>query len=175
LAAAPLSYSFLDGGQLRMTPVQSAVRAIRHVLQEHGDEGTRIGGPANPEAIRWFGQLLGWVWPGSYVEVLSHHDGVVVQDAIVLRFLDSIERFLIFRAAWHRPDGFWPVADDGCGNYFALALGRRDTGGECPVVFFEVMANVQEPAYTVAENYTRFLRDYMRRQCERLGCSELSA
>ena len=154
-----------------MMKAEEAVRAIRHVVQDHGDEGTRLGGPANLESLHWFGRLLGWEWPPSYVQVLARHDGVVVQDAIVFRFVESIERFLMLHAAWHHPGGFWPVGSDGCGNYFALSLGRRDPAGECPVVFFEMIASAEQPEYTAASDYAEFVRDHLRQQCERVGCA----
>lgn len=157
-----------------MSEVEAAVRAIRHVVQDHGDAGTRLGGQANAEAVHWFGRLLGWDWPRSYVDILTRHDGVMVQDAIVFGLVESIERFLMLREAWHRPDGYWPVASDGCGNYYALAIGRRDSVGECPVVFFEMIASPEQPESTVAESYAAFVRGHMRQQCERLGCSTLA-
>lgn len=154
-----------------MAIVQDAVLAIRHVVQEHGDQCTRIGGPANIESIRWFGRLLGWTWPASYIEVLAQHDGVIVQDAIVFRFLESIEVFLLFHSTWHQPTGYWPVASDGCGNYFALALGPQNSAGECPVVFFEMISSEVDPKFTVAPSYADFVCGHMRKQCERVGCS----
>jgi hypothetical protein len=144
------------------------------VVQDHPDEGTRLGSRADAEAVRWFGQVLGWAWPPSYVDVLSRHDGVVVQDAILLGFVASIERFLPYHRSWYRPGGYWPIASDGCGNYFALALGQRDAAGECPVVFIDTMADAEEPAYTVAASYAGFVRGHMRCQCERFGCSALT-
>jgi hypothetical protein len=92
----------------------------------------------------------------------------------VFGFVESIELFLILHGPWHRPDGYWPVASDGCGNYFALAIGQRDSGGECPIVFFEMTASAEKPAYTVAECYAAFIREHMRQQCERAGCSAMA-
>jgi cell wall assembly regulator SMI1 len=154
-----------------MTTTEDAVRAIRHVVQDHGDEGTRLGEPADSKAFLWFGQLLGWEWPPSYVEVLARHDGVTVQDAIVSRFVESIEAFLILHESWHHPAGYWPVATDGCGNYFALSFGHRDSNGECPVVFFEMSANDEQPESTVAASYAEFVQTQMGHQCKRLGCN----
>jgi hypothetical protein len=155
----------------RAMTAEDAVRAIRHVVQKHGDAGTRLGGPADRDALDWFGRLLGWHWPPSYLDVLARHDGVVVQDAIVFGFLESVGRFLTLHGLWHRPAGFWPVASDGGGNYYALALGRRDAAGECPVVFFEILASAEQPECTVAENFADFLFDHMTLQCRREGCS----
>lgn len=156
-----------------MAPVEEAVMAIRHVVQNHGDEGTILGDLIDPNPLHWFGRLLGWEWPPSYTELLARHDGVTVQDAIVFRFAESMERFLSLHEDWHRPDGYWPVASDGCGNYFALSLGKRDPAGECPVVFFEMISSCEQPDSTVAMSYAEFVRSLMRQQCERVGCAEL--
>jgi hypothetical protein len=160
--------------QMPMTSEQ-AILAIRHVVQDHGDEGTRLGDAALCDGIRWFGSLLGWAWPTSYLEVIGKHDGVMVRDAWVFSFLESVERFLFLHERWHRPDGFWPVASDGCGNYFALSLGRTHPLGESPVVFFDMIESPEEPVELVAENYAAFIVGHMRRQCECLGCRVLSS
>ncbi len=154
-----------------MATSQDAILAIRHVVQEHGDESTRLGRPADQDAIKWFGHLLGWEWPPCYLEVLAKHDGVLVRDAIVFGFLKSIESFLILYPVWHRRDGFWPVASDGCGNYYALAMAQRDKAGECPVVFLEMITSAETPAYSADESYVDFVSSHMRRQCESVGCS----
>src|SRR5690348_3151312 len=115
---------------------ERAILAIRHVVQDHGDVGTCLGRAAHCDGICWFGGLLGWSWPPSYLEVIAKHDGVTVQDAWVFGFLESVERFLLLHGEWHKPDGYWPVASDGCGNYFALSFGHLGLSGEVPVVFF---------------------------------------
>jgi cell wall assembly regulator SMI1 len=153
-----------------LATAREAVEAVRHVVQEHGDDHSRLGGPADPDAVRWFARLLGWEWPPSYVDVLASHDGVLVEDAIVYRFVESIETLLLRHQSWHRPDGFWPVASDGCGNYYALALAQRQGGGECPVVFFDMIADRDRPADAVAPSYADFVCGLMRRQCERREC-----
>ncbi len=157
-----------------MATIEEAVLALRHVVQEHGDEGTELGEPADGKGVRWFGQLLGWEWPSSYVEMLERHNGVVVQDAIVFKFLESIDLFLRLHESWHRPDGYWPVASDGCGNYFALALGQRDSASECPVVYFDMMEDSEKPQTTIASSYPAFIMERMQKQCEQAECSELA-
>lgn len=154
---------------------EQAILAIRHVVQDHGDEHTRLGRAAHGEGVRWFGGLLGWAWPPSYLEVIARHDGVMVRDAWILSFMESVERFLLIHEEWHRPDGFWPVASDGCGNDFALSFGHRDASGEAPVVFFDMIESRHEPVETVAGSYAAFIVRQMRRECERLGCRELSS
>lgn len=154
-----------------MASATEAVRAIRHVVQEHGDAHTRLGGTANLRGIVWFGQLLGWRWPPSYLQIIEKHDGVLVQDAIVWSFLESFEAFLRFHDAWHRPDGFWPVATDGCGNYYALSFALQHESGECPVVFFDMIESGTEPREEVAPTYADFVIQHMARQCRRVGCS----
>src|SRR3954469_11720093 len=95
-----------EAGRLKsnMTSEQ-AILAVRHVVQDHGDEGTTLGRSALCEGVRWFGGLLGWSWPPTYLEVIGKHDGVMVQDAWVFGFLESVERFLLLHEAWHKPDG----------------------------------------------------------------------
>jgi hypothetical protein len=154
---------------------EQAILAIRHVVQDHGDEGTSLGRSALCEGVRWFGGLLGWSWPPSYLEVIGKHDGVTVQDAYVLGFLESVVRFLLLHEAWHKPDGFWPIASDGCGNYFALCFGHPSLSGELPVGFFEMIVSEEGPVEIVAESYASFIVQHMRRQCERLGCRALSS
>jgi hypothetical protein len=134
---------------------QQAILAIRHVVQDHGDEGTRLGRAADCEGIRWFSGLLGWSWPPSYLEVLAKHDGVVVQLALIFSFLESIQRFLFLHGEWHRPDGFWPVASDGCGNYFALSFSNPRPSGEAPVIFFDMIESQEEPVETLADHTRR--------------------
>ncbi len=151
---------------------EQAVLAIRHVVQEHGDEETKVGGSATLSGIVWFGQLLGWQWPQSYLEVLEKHDGVLVQDAIIFSFLHSFECFLFLRDDWQEL-AFWPVATDGCGNYYALSLNQSDSAGECPVVFFEMMQSQEEPSEVFAPTYAEFICKRMMEQCEFLGCSAL--
>jgi cell wall assembly regulator SMI1 len=153
--------------------VQSAALAIRHVVQEHGDAFTRIGKPAQLDQVEWFGHVLGWTWPASYVDVLTRHDGVTVLDAIVFSFLESISVMLIFRERWHHPTGYWPVGSDGCGNYYTLALGERRGDGECPVVFFEMIESDTEPAYVVAPSYAEYVIQRMRDQCRLAHCPDI--
>lgn len=156
-----------------MDASQQALLAIRHVVQEHGDEHYRLGHSASLDAIRWFGSLLGWSWPRSYLDVLAKHDGVVVQMAIVFSFIESVDRFMLLHDHWHRPDGYWPVAGDGCGNYYALAMANRNDGGECPVVFFEMIQNREAPVYQVATNYAEFIVEHMAEQCRDVGCTRI--
>lgn len=153
---------------------EQAVLAIRHVVQDHGDEGTRLGGAAQCQDVRWFGGLLGWSWPPSYLEVIGKYDGVRVQHAWIFGFLESVETFLFLHGEWHKPDGYWPVATDGCGNYFALSFGHPRPSDEAPVVFFDMIESQDEPVETVAESYAAFIVRQMGRECERLGCRVLS-
>jgi len=151
-----------------MTTTGQAVLAIRHAVQDHGDEKYRLGQPASLEGIRWFGNLLGWTWPPSYLEVLAKHDGACIKQAILLSFLESIELLLIYHKEWHRRDGYWPVAHDECGDYFALSLREQDATGECPVVFLEYGTN---EAGTVAATYAEFVVKHLADECARIGCS----
>jgi hypothetical protein len=107
--------------------------------------------------------------------VIGKHDGVMVRHAWVFSFLESVETFLFLHGEWHRPDGYWPVATDGCGNYFALSFGHPHPSGEAPVVFFDMIESQEEPVEAVAESYAAFIVRQMRRECEDLGCQVLSS
>ena len=147
-----------------MATPDEAVAAIRKAAQDYGDEHTVIGRPADVGAVRWVGQLLGWEWPQDYVAILSKHNGVEVRFAILYAFLKSFEMFLLFREEWHEPRPFWPVADDECGNYWALDLGRMESGGNaCPVVFFDHGQSIAEPVEEL-ESYSAFVVRLMNEQ-----------
>jgi hypothetical protein len=151
-----------------LTPAIQAIRAIQHVVQDHGDKGTRLGSEGSPHGMEWFGRLLGWTWPPSYLEILAVYDGVMVQDAIVYSFSESIESFMFFHDQWHRPNGFWPVGGDGCGNHYALSFGQRNSTGDCSVVMI-----YQDTPETTEKgtSYADFIIRRMRDQCERVGCT----
>jgi hypothetical protein len=154
-----------------MATVDEALSAIRHAVQDHGDSDTFLGSPVALYDMIWFGRILGWEWPRSYTDVLCKHNGTRVQDAIAFSFIESIECFLSYHDEWHRPDGYWPVSSDGCGNYYCLVMGRNDQSGECPVVFFEMISSTDQPQSTVAPNYAGFILKLMKEQCERVNCS----
>lgn len=124
--------------------------------------------------MKWFADRLGWSWPTSYVEVLSRHDGVLVQDANVYGFLESIDHFVnILHGSWHRPNGYWPVGNDGCGNYYALFMAQPPRSDDSPVMFFEMIESQEQPSRTVAANYPEFVTQQMRAQCRDAGCTYL--
>jgi hypothetical protein len=154
-----------------------AVSAIRHVVQEHGDEHTVLGAAADAAPIQWFGELLGWQWPHSYLVVLAKHDGVMVQDAIVHSFLKSFECFLVHHDRWYKPRHFWPVAEDGCGNYWVLCLRQSKANNECPVAFLdhESDGGYLHPEHIAAETYADFVIMQMAEQCDRCGCADLQS
>jgi len=94
-----------------------------------------LGKPADLDQIAWFGTLLSYSWPESYLSVLDKHDGVKVDGAIIFSFIQSIEILLIFRERF-TSKRYWPVGSDGCGNYFVLSIGQTQDG-ECPVLFLD--------------------------------------
>ena len=151
-----------------MTTPDQAVHAIRHAVQEHGDENYRLGRSASIDNIHWFGDLLGWTWPTSYLDVLAKHDGACINHVILTSFLESIEFFLIFHKEWHQKDGYWAVSHDGCGNYYALSFRDQDAQGECPVVFLEYGRSVEG---TVAASYAEFVVEHLAADCRRIDCS----
>jgi hypothetical protein len=151
-----------------MVTADDAVLAIRHTVQDHGDEHYRLGQPGSVDNACWFASLLGWTLPPSYLSVLGKHDGVCVQGAIVLSFLESIDTFLLYHDEWHKPNGYWPVGSDGCGDYFALAIGEADSNAECPVVFLEYGT---QNLGTVARTYAEFVVNHLARECLSAKCA----
>jgi len=153
---------------------QDAVAAIRHAVQEHGDQHTTIGRGVNLDGVEWFARLLGWgAWPSSYLGVLEKHDGVTIGGTYLYSFARSVELLTLFHGYWHTGAGYWPVASDGCGNYHALAMGERGPSGECPVVFFEMIQSPIEPIEQAAPTYADFVVQQMAEECRRAGCSRL--
>jgi SMI1/KNR4 family protein SUKH-1 len=152
-----------------MISPDEAIAAIRHVVQDHGDAHTRLGDPAPVEGMSWFAQLLGWQWPPSYLKILKKHNGVMVCDAILLSFTESFEAFLLHHKKWQGLM-YWPVANDGCGNYWTLALAQTRTDGECPVLFMEMISD-DTRGEIEADSYSDFVARQMVRQCARADCS----
>lgn len=152
-----------------MIPPQEAIGAIHHVVQDHGDGQSRLGGPAPVEGMKWFARLLGWNWPPSYLGVLGRHDGVIVCDAILLSFTESFAVFLLYHDIWQR-EMYWPVAADGCGNYWTISLAQSRPDGECPVLFLETCTGDTEGKIE-ADSYSDFVAKQMARQCVRADCS----
>jgi hypothetical protein len=150
-----------------------AILALRHVVQDHSDARTTIGLPTRIDEVEWVGRLLGWTWPPSYLEVLSKHDGVGVSVADLYSFIQSFQFLMHRRDYWHRPDGFWPVAGDGCGSCWALWFGGQDAQRECPVLFFEKEFSLDEPYQLVAPSYAAFVAGSMRHDCARHRCAGL--
>jgi hypothetical protein len=128
----------------------------------------KLGQAASTDDLAWFGSLLGWTWPPSYLEVLGRHNGVWVKQAIIFSFLESIDVFLLYRSEWHRHDGYWPVATDECGNYFSFSIGDRNGQGEYPVVFLEYGT---QNCGTVGRTYAEFVVNHLADECRHLGCT----
>ena len=152
-----------------MSSTEDAIRAIRHVVQDHGDENARLGAPALIKGIEWCARILGFKWPPSYLGVLGKHDGVLVCDAILLSFTESFEAFLSYADEWYQRR-YWPVAADGCGNYWVLALAGRRPDGECPILFVETVKSPVEGS-AEAESYADFVVQCMARQCAWVSCA----
>lgn len=153
--------------------VDRAISAIRHVVQEHGDQGTRIGQPGDPAMAQWFGSLLGIQLPPSYLGVLEKHDGALVELPL-FSLMESVESIAIHRERWTKP-ALWPVAEDGCGNYYVLANSCRNEIGESPVGFIDSISKTgpDAPERWVASNFASFVFFFMTQVCAERGCSAL--
>jgi hypothetical protein len=144
-----------------MPNVQDAILAIRSAVQDLGDSETTLGGPAPLHEVRWVGKLLGFEWPQAYLDLIAKHDGVRVRGAELLDFYRAFRLFVAHREPWHRL-AFWPVAADGCGDYWVLPLRERKEG-DCPVYFLdhETEAGMSAPTKVAASSVAAFVIDYM--------------
>lgn len=154
-----------------MERVERAVAAIRHAVQDHGDEQTRIGAAGDPDRARWLASRLGITLPPSYLEVLKKHDGALVELPLY-SLMESVEVLSLHREGWPTA-GLWPVAGDGCGNTYVLSTSHRLEGGESPVGFVEAMTDPNGPSRWVASSYATFVLFFMAHVCAGRGCSAL--
>ena len=144
-----------------MATVADAILAIRSAVQDFGDEHTNIGGPAHLDQVQWLGALLGWAWPRTYFDLLAKHDGVRLRHAHIPDFFSAFRSFVVHREPWHRLQ-YWPIADDGCGNYWVMALAQQ-RDGDCPIHFLDHETNtgLAAPDYIAARSLPDFVVDYM--------------
>lgn len=141
--------------------IDDAILAIRSAVQDFGDAETWIGRPADLDQVRWLGQLLGWEWPRSYLELIARHDGVRVRQASMPAFFDAFRLFITHRDPWHSLL-YWPVARDGCGDYWVIAVHNQEDG-DCPVYFLDHETNtgIGAPARVAAPSLPAFVVQYM--------------
>jgi hypothetical protein len=145
-----------------MPTVREAILVIRQTVQDHGDRQTSIGKPARLDQVRWLGKLLGFNWPSEYLELLSAHDGVTIRQAHIPAFFDAFRTFIVHRETWQSLQ-YWPIAEDGCGDYWVLPLKEQENGG-CPVYFLdhETEAGLGGPTEIAAKSIGAFVIDYMQ-------------
>lgn len=134
--------------------VDLAIAKIRDAIQGCTETHFLLGKPADLDQIGWFGALLSYSWPESYLSVLDEYDGVTVDGATIFSFIQSIEILLIFRERF-TSKRYWPVGSDGCGNYFVLSIGQTQDG-ECPVLFLDAAEDFA-PAGETIKNYAFFV------------------
>lgn len=128
--------------------------------------GDRLPPGAAPEQIDAFQQRTGLTLPAQLREWLSHCNGPCVARGGVYGirpdspFLD-IETHRASLPLWCG-SGFIPVAGDGCGSHYVLALATLD--GLNPVYFIdhEDDAVLEEPSYAVASGLWQFLHFLFR-------------
>jgi hypothetical protein len=121
-----------------------------------------LEGPARLDEINWLGNLLGFIWPREYLDLLAAHDGVTVRQAHIPSFFDAFRAFIVHREPWHKLQ-FWPIAEDRCGNYWVLAL-KEQQNGDSPVYFLdhETETGMAAPDRVVADSIAVFVADYMQ-------------
>ncbi len=64
-----------------------------------------------------------------------------------------------------REKGWFPVAGDGCGNYYVVAT-RNDYGDGEPVLFVDINDDSSEPAFLAASNTWSFLRFLLQKELD---------
>lgn len=67
-----------------------------------------------------------------------------------------------------RARGWIPVAGDGCGNYYVLAI-QDECAGSDPVLLVETLDNADTGSYVVASSLAHFLRFYLEDDIGRTG------
>jgi len=153
---------------INITP-SLAVEALRHYVQDHGDQHTNLGKPRDQKTAEWTAGLVQVALPPSYLKVLEKHDGLTYE---LFSLMTSLEVYANFRDRWGMPHRYWPVAGDGCGNYYVLAMDKIGASGESPVGFIETMESATEPAYWAASSYAHFVFFLSTRHCAEKGCSK---
>jgi hypothetical protein len=144
-----------------MATVRDAILAIRQTVQDHGNEDTFIGLPASLDQVNWLGMLLGFTWPQHYLDLITVHDDVTVRQAHMPAFFDAFRTFIVHRDPWQMSQ-FWPIAEDGCGDYWVLPL-KEQHDGDCPVYFLdhETDTGMAAPDRVVSDSIAAFVIDYM--------------
>jgi len=152
--------------------IDSAIAHVRHVIQEHAPSDFGLGQPARLDDLRWLANLLGWRLPDAYLRTIEVYDGVFAGLDKILSSDCSFETLRSYRNEWHRPDGYWPVGADGCGNYWAMNVSQKNSYPPGTVFFYDherdadpsVLSDVFTPTYPA------FVSAIMRRSCDESGC-----
>jgi len=150
-----------------MTEIEQSILAIRHVVQEHGDQHTELAGPITHDGPSFFVEKFGWRWPPDYLALLQRHDGLSVRDLTVFSFTGALEIFFVLREHLE-PHHLWPVAPDGSGNYFAIDTSR---GGES-VWFLEAWREYRPAPSSQPQSVAEWLKRRATQQCVAVGCAE---
>ncbi len=149
-----------------------ATAAIRHAIQDHAGAHFKLGDPANIEDVVWLASLLGWSLPRDYLALIAVHDGVDAGGDIIFNVDQCFATLRVYRQEWHHEDGYWPVAGDGCGNYWVMSVSDSPHHPAGTIFFFdhesdlpdERLVNVESP------NYPAFVIRMMSRVCASANC-----
>ncbi len=98
------------------------MQAIEEIKQaiNNGAPVYRMGKKRQREAAARFALRLGFSLPDPYWVLLSFADGLILKDRVWFSFLESVDRLILFQTEWLEQNKFWPLSDDGCGNYYCL-------------------------------------------------------
>jgi len=76
----------------------------------------------------------------------------------------DIESVFAFHPTWH-DNGWLPIANDGCGDYFVVPT-RAEFGKGCPVLFIDAHEDFDIPSYIVASGVGKLLESLLRKAIE---------
>jgi hypothetical protein len=131
-----------------------AIEAIKQAIN-NGASAYRIGKKRQCAAAAQFALRLGFSLPDQYWTLLSFADGLILKDRVWFSFLESVDCLILFQTEWIENNNFWPLSDDGCGNYYCVPP-------DGTVVFIDTMESCLVPTRVFASTIDDFLLDILQ-------------
>lgn len=152
--------------------LQDAIEIVQHVIQDHADEDYNLGKPANMGKVKWLAKLLGWNFPENYLEFISIFDGVHAGGYEVISSDRAFDVLSVFEKRWHKPNGYWPVGSDGCGDYWVMSISQQGENAPGTVFFYdhEIESDRSNLTEIYAPDYSTFVAKMMLYTCEEYDC-----